>query len=179
MRPLDVFTLNRFYRSLSDRSKMLFHPPFFQTTSNPRWLIHQASLFLSSVDPVKPLLKRVAPSILHTLFIAFFNNRVVGLAYLRRLKKETRSVELGIGVLDEYQGMGIGSSLLSTALNMASKEGKDCVYLMVSCENKRAIAFYKKFGFVIFKRIPRGDTWFEKALDVFEMKLYLKKVFPS
>lgn len=174
MHPSDMLIVNILYRSLSGRSKALFHPPFFQSPLRPKWLIHQVFLILSTIGPTRSLLKWIAPGTLHTLILAFVHRKLIGLAYFRRLKKEPRYVELGIGLLEEYQGKGIGSRLLSTLLATALEEGIENVYLSVNCDNERAIALYKKFGFVILKMVPKGDAWLGKSLDMFEMKLRLK-----
>lgn len=55
-----------------------------------------------------------------------------------------------IYVLKEYLGAGIGKSLFEKALERAKKLGKKYVWLGVWEHNERAVAFYKKNGFLIF-----------------------------
>jgi len=55
---------------------------------------------------------------------------------------------LGIGIVKEYRGCGIGKELLSEALSLAQKRGLTRIELTVREDNKRAIEIYKKFGFL-------------------------------
>lgn len=56
---------------------------------------------------------------------------------------------LGMGVLAAYRGQGIGTALISTALQMARAKGLTRIELTVREQNKPAIALYEKHGFVI------------------------------
>lgn len=55
-----------------------------------------------------------------------------------------------IYVLKEYQGKGVGKKLLSRAIQMANQKNAPFIWLGVWEENKKAIAFYEKNGFVTF-----------------------------
>ncbi len=57
---------------------------------------------------------------------------------------------IGMGVKDNYQGLGVGSALLATAINLADKWlNLTRLELSVYTDNERAITLYKKFGFEI------------------------------
>ena len=47
----------------------------------------------------------------------------------------------------KYLGKGVGKELMLATLNEARKQGCDCVWLGVWEKNRRAIDFYKKWGF--------------------------------
>jgi len=53
-----------------------------------------------------------------------------------------------------FQGKGLGSWLLGKLISLAREEGKTYVWLGVWEENKEAIRFYKRHGFVIFGKHP-------------------------
>lgn len=55
---------------------------------------------------------------------------------------------LGMGVLPQYRGQGIGTQLIQTALAMARAAPLHRVELTVREHNTNAIALYKKVGFV-------------------------------
>ncbi|MXR52699.1 GNAT family N-acetyltransferase [Halovenus sp. WSH3] len=55
--------------------------------------------------------------------------------------------ELAIFVLQPYQGAGIGTALVETALGAAAEEGIDRVWLSVERWNKPAVNLYEKIGF--------------------------------
>jgi len=77
-----------------------------------------------------------------------------------------------IYVLKEFHGKKVGQLLYDKAIQVATETKADYVWLGVWEENPRAIAFYKKNGFVEFdKHIFRlGD---EEQTDIM-MKLQLK-----
>lgn len=55
---------------------------------------------------------------------------------------------LGMGLVPEFRGKGLGSELLSETLAHAKEFGLEKVELTVYSSNFPAIALYKKFGFV-------------------------------
>lgn len=54
---------------------------------------------------------------------------------------------LGMAIIPEFRGKGLGSELLGRALDHAKKFGLEKVELNVYTTNLSAIALYKKFGF--------------------------------
>lgn len=62
---------------------------------------------------------------------------------------DPRSLEIQrIYVSAEYQRLGLGALLMKKALSAAAEAGKDYVWLGVWEKNEKALAFYKKYGFV-------------------------------
>ncbi|HGS4599259.1 TPA: GNAT family N-acetyltransferase, partial [Vibrio cholerae] len=56
----------------------------------------------------------------------------------------------GMGVKDDVQGLGVGSALLKTVIDLADNWlNLKRIELTVYVDNERAINLYKKFGFVI------------------------------
>lgn len=89
-------------------------------------------------------------------YIAEADSRIVGLGYLEGGKRARTAhcVNLGIGVLDEFSNKGIGNAILKELIRFAS-EGEYIakIDLQVKSDNTKAIALYKKCGFV-----PEGKT---------------------
>lgn len=83
--------------------------------------------------------------------VAIIDNKVIGWCDITSLNRPVFSHVgcMGIGVLKEYRGNGIGQQLLTQALSLASIKGLTRIELTVREDNKRAIAMYQKFGFVI------------------------------
>lgn len=108
------------------------------------------------------------------VYYAVENNRVVGWIDIHttenpRLKHRA---SMGMGLLKEYRGQGLGSKLLKAALDHAKKNGLEKVELHVYTNNQAAIALYKKFGFeeegVIRKyRKLDGQTFDAMMMGVF------------
>ncbi len=66
------------------------------------------------------------------------------------LQKEDSFEIERIYVISDYQGKGIGRQLLEKAIQMAREKKATYIWLGVWEENKSAIQFYKKNGFVAF-----------------------------
>ncbi len=64
--------------------------------------------------------------------------------------------ELGIAILKEYWGLGIGKALMEACIECAKNAGYTQLELNVVAENERAVSLYKKMGFVEYGRNPRG-----------------------
>lgn len=54
---------------------------------------------------------------------------------------------LGMGLLPEYRGKGIGSALLENVIKKAKQFGLEKIELHVYTTNEPAITLYRKFGF--------------------------------
>ena len=78
------------------------------------------------------------------------DGRVVGYAGLHvRDGKRRHSAWLGIAVHDEFAGRGVGRALMAALLDLADKWiGLLRVDLEANADNERAIAMYRRFGFV-------------------------------
>jgi ribosomal protein S18 acetylase RimI-like enzyme len=55
---------------------------------------------------------------------------------------------LGMGLIPEYRGRGVGTKLLSSVLDHAKRSGLEKIELYVYTSNTPAIALYRKFGFL-------------------------------
>ena len=82
-------------------------------------------------------------------FVALVGAKVVGWCDVRRVEMDTtphRGV-LGIGVIPDYRGRGIGRALMERTLSEAWKRGFTRVELTVRADNDRAAALYRRLGF--------------------------------
>ena len=82
--------------------------------------------------------------------------------------------EIGMAVAREWRGRGVGSALLTAAIDWARDRGLHKLSLSVFPHNAAAIALYRKFGFVEEGRRVRhyrrtsGELW-----DAIDMGLLL------
>ena len=82
--------------------------------------------------------------------------------------------EIGMMVASNRRGRGVGSALLTAAIDRARARGLHKLALSVFPHNEAAIALYRKFGFVEegrrvkHMRRASGDLW-----DLIEMGLFL------
>ncbi len=73
----------------------------------------------------------------------------IGFEHNQRPRK-LHCATFGIGVHDDYQGMGIGSKLIQTVIDLADKWLQvKRIHIEVNTDNQRAIQCYKNFGFEI------------------------------
>jgi len=63
--------------------------------------------------------------------------------------KSRHVLDLGMQVLREYRGLGIGNALMDYIIEWAKKHGYEKISLSVFSTNKPAINLYVKFGFEI------------------------------
>ncbi len=96
------------------------------------------------------------------------NNRHLGAVWLRLLKDEergfgyvdSRTPELGIAVLPEYRGNGIGADLLSRLIE-AVADSYESISLSVAAENP-ALRLYQRLGFKEVGRCAGSITMMRK-----------------
>jgi putative acetyltransferase len=64
--------------------------------------------------------------------------------------RRRHTAEIGMAVHDDYQGRGVGTALLSGLIELAERWlGLIRLELTVYTDNERAIALYKRLGFVV------------------------------
>lgn len=84
-------------------------------------------------------------------FVAISEGKVVGWCDIASLHRPVfvHSGSLGIGVLEQYRGQGIGEALMRAAIAKAQDRGLQRIELTVREHNKPAIALYEKMGFQV------------------------------
>lgn len=100
-------------------------------------------------------------------FVAKEGNKIVGFCQVVR-EKDYNELKI-IYVLPEYQGKGIGKMLANKALALIDPS-KDIIVEVVEY-NKGAIEFYKKFGFLEFKKGKGHEVPNGKIMATIRMKL--------
>lgn len=79
----------------------------------------------------------------HVTFVAVAEERIVGSASITW----AGASEIGMAILSEWRGRGIGSALLGALIAWAEADGSHKMELYVWPHNTAAIALYEKFGF--------------------------------
>jgi RimJ/RimL family protein N-acetyltransferase len=87
----------------------------------------------------------------HPQFVALVDETVVGWCDITSLHRPVfaHSGVLGMGVVAEYRGHGIGKALIGATLERAKAIGLTRVELTVRDQNRRAFALYERMGFVV------------------------------
>ncbi|MBQ6797248.1 MAG: GNAT family N-acetyltransferase [Clostridia bacterium] len=109
---------------------------------------------------------------IENIFIAFWcmfdGDKIIGAVAVKELS-DTDCELKSLYLLEQYHGMGYGRALLEAAVSFAKKSGYENMYLDSLSTSKRAIALYRKTGFVDTERYNENER-----SDVF-MVLDLKK----
>ena len=79
--------------------------------------------------------------------VALNGEQVIGSGALRKLDICTSELKR-MWLLESYQGQGIGYRLIKHLFNFACNLGYNRIFLQSSPEQTRALAFYRKLGFV-------------------------------
>ena len=171
LRLSDLPKLYRMYAYLSEETKKYFHPfpeKIFSVASLKTWV----PLTLSSIKPLRKILRKLLPFSVYISICCLCSNEIIGFAFIKL--RNGHYGGLGLVIRDEFQGMGIGSKLMTyliTLLLPAERLRK--IRLIILADNYRAIKFFEKFGFRKTKFIREGDTYRGKKYDCVEMWLDL------
>lgn len=95
--------------------------------------------------------------------------------YGQNVRKSQHVRVLGMLVIEGYRGIGIGTRLMTAALEWARKEpGVEKVVLGVFSNNKRAFRLYKRFGFKV-EGVRRDHYYIDgKREDEIDMAIFVK-----
>ncbi len=99
------------------------------------------------------------------------DGRILGSCDIIRLPgKHAHRACMGVALRKEARGMGLGEAVMRRTLELGvlRLRGLESVELSAFEYNARAIALYRKLGFVEFARVPRsareGDEYFEEVM---------------
>ena len=132
---------------------------FNQTHGETDYLLSYPDENSFTAEQEGQFLKRKAESANEVEIIALVDGRVAGTAGVDAIGakyKLRHRAEFGISVLKEYWGLGIGRALMDACIECARQAGYAQLELEVVAENERAVAMYRRAGFVEFGRNPRG-----------------------
>lgn len=108
-----------------------------------------------------------------TLFVLSESDKVVGWCEIVAKDNNNDVGHLGMGLLKEYRGQGIGKKLIKTAIKNAKEYGFSFIELSVRKSNLKAINLYEHIGFENVHTTTDGITVAGITEDVIEMKLTL------
>lgn len=111
------------------------------------------------------------------VLIAERNDLIVGQTAVSLCPERKEHIaELGISVIRDYRGYGLGPYLLSKILYMAEESLRPkpiMIRLSVFSSNERAISLYQKHGFEIIARIPKQLEFNGQFVDEIVMLYYI------
>ncbi len=110
----------------------------------------------------------------NVLLLALAGEQIIGTASIKADShyRVSHIGEIGISILKEYWGMGIGTLLMEELIEWAKES--QTIYrleLTVQARNERAVHIYEKMGFEVEARMPRGArSDAGEFLDVYLMR---------
>lgn len=130
-----------------------------------------------SVEDEEKYIESFENSTSSVMFTAKINGVIVGDAHFSSSTRERikHRGEIGISVLKDYWGQGIGSRLMDNLIDFAKNTaGCEIIALQVRSDNERAINLYKKYG---FEKIGQFKGYIKidgEYIDCDFMNLYIK-----
>ena len=91
--------------------------------------------------------------------VAIVEGKIAGTAGIEAVGKKYKlkhRAELGISILKEYWGLGLGKALMNACIQCAKEAGYVQLELNVVADNERALVLYKSLGFKEWGRNPKG-----------------------
>ncbi|MCC5827002.1 GNAT family N-acetyltransferase [Alkalimonas sp.] len=104
--------------------------------------------------------------------VAELDGEVVGQLGLQQFQNQRRrhAADIGMAVSEPYQGQGIGSALLRTALEMADNWlAIRRLELQVYSSNEAAVALYERFGFEVEAELTDYAFQYGQYVSVLQM----------
>jgi RimJ/RimL family protein N-acetyltransferase len=125
-----------------------------------------------ATEPPVDVEARAASWTIDGILVAVAGAEIVGSLYLEQSRFGFG--DIGMAVAREWRGRGVGSALLSAAIEWARELGLHKLSLGVFAHNAGAIALYRKFGFVEEgRRIKHYRRANDELWDSIEMGLLL------
>lgn len=104
----------------------------------------------------------------------FDRDKIIGTVAVKEL--DNKSCELkSLYLLEQYHGLGYGKCMLQKAIEYATEYGYDLMYLDSLSTSKKAIALYRKAGFINTARYNQNER--SDVFMVLDLKntIYMKR----
>ena len=110
------------------------------------------------------------------LLVGVLDGRIVSIGHISTLTRQrvAHLGEVGISVLKEFWGIGVGTCMMDEIIKFSKESGViEVLYLGVKADNEPAIELYKKHGFEEIGRFPKFFKIDDRYYDEIKMNLYL------
>lgn len=133
--------------------------------------------FTMTVPQEEAFLRNTISSKNDVMKVAIVDDTIVSTAGFHGTDRRrlTHRVELGISVLQPYQGKGIGRAMMEALITDAKRIGKTTVELEVRADNLGAVHLYESLGFVLEGRKKYRFHVKEGYVDTLMMALYMEE----
>lgn len=128
------------------------------TAGETRYLMREPEEITLTVEEERDFIRKKREEERGLTLLAFVDGRHAGNCDLHPVSDHSRTRHrcgVGIALLREFCGVGVGTALLGEILSAAKSAGYEQAELTVVSTNAPAIALYKKFGFEAAGTMPR------------------------
>ena len=162
--PLDVIV-----RPIATADALSYHACLDSVARERRYLAQTEALPFERID----MFVRESVAQGAAQFVAVDGNTIVGWAdvFPNWADAVAHCGTLGMGVLAEYRGRGIGTALLSACLAKAAAKGISRVVLEVRADNSNAIRLYETAGFTVEARMRNAMRFDGQYYEALQMSL--------
>ena len=151
---------------------------FLLTHEQTDCLLTYSDEFTMTAEQEGRHLQEKTDSVTDIEIVAEVDGALVGMAGIEAVGskyKVRHRADFGISVDRRFWNLGIGGALTAACVECAEKAGFEQLELSAVAENDRALAMYKKAGFVEYGRNPRGmKSRFTGYQEVVYMRLELQ-----
>jgi len=129
-----------------------------QTAAETHFLLREPVDVTDTLESEQHFIQQLLDSDFHLMIVAEVEGRLAGNCGLKiktNSKVKHRS-EIGLGLLKEFWGLGIGSAMFDEMIAAAKVHGCTQMELLVMQGNERGMALYVKKGFQIVGTIPNA-----------------------
>lgn len=129
----------------------------------------------TTVEEQVALIQRYNESNNSIMFLAESDDQIVGMATVYPIDNNRQSHvgEIGVSIVREYWGYGIGSILTEELIEFARQSRMKVLTLEVVTENRRAIKLYEKYGFNIVGTLSKRLRHNYHYFDTYVMELMI------
>ncbi|MCM1058028.1 MAG: GNAT family N-acetyltransferase [Firmicutes bacterium] len=120
------------------------------------YLVKEPEEITLTIEEEEGFIQRQNDSENSVMLLGFLNGKYVGNCSLmgNGPRRYRHRVGVGIALLQEFTGLGIGRAMIDTLLKIAGEKGFEQAELEVVADNKRALRLYKDMGFEIYGTLP-------------------------
>lgn len=152
---------------------------YFKSFHEALWTVARERIYIEMIEA--PPFEKIASfqqqliGMNGPVYYAINADRVVGWCdvFPERNPRQNHRGGLGMGLILEYRGQGLGSKLLAAVLAHAKQFGLEKVELQVYTSNIPAVALYRKFGFEQEGLIRKYRKLDGQYFDCFAMAKFL------
>jgi RimJ/RimL family protein N-acetyltransferase len=140
-------------------------------------LMREPDEFIMTFDEEYRFIEKVVKSNDQAMFVVFHKGIVISTSGIHgsSLKRIKHRVSLGISILEEYRGLGLGKKLMLLLIEKAENLGKLKIDLDVREDNLNAIKLYESVGFKHEGIKIDGFFVDDKFINLINMGLVLRR----